>query len=528
MKNSPTFGFFRRNFFPIHNHELKKFLYLSGIFFFISFNYAVLRALKDTLVLSGSGGSEAINACKLFGVLPVFLFFNVIYNNVSQSFGRIARFNIIVAYFLLFFAFFGLVLYPNIENFQFSEGFADRMTDYMRNLFPSFMAVYVPLDSLKGFWGIIQFWPVTIYYIHAEAWGTFVLSILFYTFANEIVSTKQSGRFYPFLSIAANIGTIFAGLFTMGVFSIPKPDVSMFFVVINGLVLMVLYTYFSRLVAEHASEYGIGAKKPKKKKIKLSTKEAFKILWNSNYLRLIGFLVVSYSMCIVLYEAVYRDYLRDLTGTWSQDWADAHNIIDAALIKAKKSEYLQYYAGLQLTSIGIMAIVLSLFFATPAMKLGWRFMGSVSPSMFLLFYSFFVSILFFINQLGFVADRLGITLAMLVLCVGLSGVVFIKGSKYTFFDPFKENAYLPLTKEEKMLGKASVETLSRWGKALSSLFITMIIKPYFDGVRNFRMPIGFIILIIVVTWLIAVQDLTSRFNAIVNTIKGRSREASSR
>lgn len=479
-----SFGFLRRNFFPIHNHELKKFLPLSLIFFFISSNYALLRGWKDVFVIA-QGGSEAIAAVKLWGVLPLFVVFNVIYSYISQRTGRVGRFNIIITYFLIYFGVFALFIYPNRDALQ-----LDAFADEAKRL--------IPLSSLDGLWTVIRYWPVTLFYIHSEAWGTFALSILFYTFANEIVSTKQSGRFYPFLSVAANIGTILSGLLLMGYFSPISVKASIIFVIFNGILLIVIYTLFSNVLTKNPEKYEIGDKPRKKKKAKLSALESLKVLLNSRYLLLIGFVVFSYAVCINLFEAIYKDYLKEIANTFSPNDTQA---------------YIKYYAGLQLALVGTAAITFSLFLATPAMKMGWRFMGSVSPGMLLLNCGLFLSLLLFGSYFGFIADWLGIPIALFTLLVGLTNVVFIKGSKYTFFDPFKENAYIPLDPEQKLLGKSSIENLSRWGKAAGSLLITLIIKPL-GGVAKFRLPLGFIILCIVVIWLWVVQDLTSRFYAL--------------
>lgn len=498
MTNEKTFGFFRRNFFPIRNNELKKFLPLSLIFFFISSNYAILRGWKDTFVLD-LGGSEGTAACKLWGVLPIFMAFNIIYGYVSQRTGRVGRFNVVICYFLAFFTLFGFVLYPYKEVF-------------FLNSFAETAAKLIPLRSLDGLWFVIRYWPVTLFYIHAEAWGTFALSILFYTFANEIVSTKQSGRFYPFLSIAANIGTVLSGLLLMGYFTQPSLETSISFVFINGLILIAIYYFFSSAVTRDPQAYEIGEKKAKKKKAKLSAIESLKILLNSRYLLLIGFVVISYAICINLFEAIYKDYLKDMSKLFSPK---------------NTQEYLKYYSGLQLALVGAAAIFFSLFLATPAMKLGWRFIGSISPGMLLINCVLFLTLLFFGSYFGFIANWLGIPIALFTLFVGLTNVVFIKGSKYTFFDPFKENAYLPLSPEEKLLGKSSIETLARWGKAAGSLLITLVVKPL-GGVAKFRLPIGFIILCIVVIWLWVVQDLTSRFHALTkDTAEKKATKASS-
>ena len=74
------FGKLRTFFWPIHNYELKKIIPMLLMFFFISFNYSLLRNLKDALVINaaGSPGAQIIPYLKFWGVIPcaiLFLFF---------------------------------------------------------------------------------------------------------------------------------------------------------------------------------------------------------------------------------------------------------------------------------------------------------------------------------------------------------------------------------------------------------------------------------------------------------------------
>ncbi len=503
MDNQKSFGFLKRNFFPIHNHELRKFLPMSVLFFFISGNYAILRGLKDVFLIS-AGGPEAIAAAKLWGVLPAVVLFKIAFDEISQRTGRTGRFNIIVGYFLVYFSLFIFLFYPN-RGWLELHGLADRM----HQLLPAF-------DNI---WTVIRFWPTTIFYIHAEAWGVFGISVLFFSFANEITNVRQSGRFYPFVSIAANLGTLLAGEFMRGtIISNPSMQTLLLPVLVNFVVLMVVYTLFSRAISENPAKYEIEVK-PKKKKPKLSFLQSIKLLATSRYLLLIAFIVVVYATCINLFEAIYRDFLKDMALKAAPAIKDALAAKGEVItLKDASMVFLRKYGGLQLSLVGIFAIIFSLFFAAPAMRLGWRFMGSVTPSMLLLNTSLFLLLLFFGDHFAFMAGWFGLDVPSFTLMVGLLNVVCIKSSKYTFFDPFKENAYIPLDREQKLLGKSSIENMSRLGKAGGSVLIGMVVAPL-GGIKVWRLPLGFIILVIVAVWLLAVQSLTSRFHKLVKLKK---------
>ena len=51
MSEKPEFGKIRSKIWPIHNFELKKILPMFLMFFFISFNYTILRDTKDTMIV---------------------------------------------------------------------------------------------------------------------------------------------------------------------------------------------------------------------------------------------------------------------------------------------------------------------------------------------------------------------------------------------------------------------------------------------------------------------------------------------
>ncbi len=66
-------------------------------------------------------------------------------------------------------------------------------------------AVATPLIS------IFRNWTYALFYTMAELWGSVVVSVLFWGFANEVTTSKEAKRYYPFFGLGANVALIFSG-----------------------------------------------------------------------------------------------------------------------------------------------------------------------------------------------------------------------------------------------------------------------------------------------------------------------------
>src|SRR5438105_4649244 len=97
------FGKWRSFFWPVHNFELKKLLPMFMLFFFINFNYTILRDTKDTLIVTSSG-AETIPFLKVWGVLPFAIIFMIVYSKLSNVMSKQKLFMSTIAFFGVFFA----------------------------------------------------------------------------------------------------------------------------------------------------------------------------------------------------------------------------------------------------------------------------------------------------------------------------------------------------------------------------------------------------------------------------------------
>ena len=477
MTNNKEFGKIRRVIFPIYAEELRKFIPLTSIFYIISFNYSALRSLKDMFLLNNAG-AEVIYYLKLFAVTPTIVIFTIIYSKISRKVDRDARFNIIIAYFLVFFGICYFFLLPNLESLKL-DGLADRLE--------------VSAPKMLGLWEAIRYWPLSLFYVNAEAWGTFGLGIVFWTFVNEITSAKQAKRFYSFLSLGASVGLITAGTILKAF----RKDFGLIlgFVVVLIAVLLVVYNFFALDIKKNPALYQVEIK-PKKKKAKMSFLESFKFLTQSSYLALIAILVIAYGMVISLFESAWKAQIKELLRITGDKTI-------SAVVYGDQSIY-----G------GIISILLTVFLSAPIMNKGWRFAASVTPVVTLVATILFFSFLYFQESLSGIAEFFGTTPIYMAVMFGLANAVFIKSAKYILFDPTKERAYIPLDDESKIRGKAAVDGVgSRLGKSLGSLILTTILLPFFgDGlIENIQYHIFFIILLLLIAWLVAVKKLSVKF-----------------
>ena len=427
-----------------------------------------------------TGVGETINYIKTVGVLPFTIILTSIYGSLSRLVDRDTRFVIVVGYFLVFFGFFYFFLYPNIDKLVLYQWLGDdTLEKYAR---------------WRGFLASIKYWPFALLYMNAEAWGTFVLGVSFWTFANEITSLEQAKRIYSFISLSSGAALILSGIFLSAL----RPTLRNLNLLVGVtfclmLLLLVIYSALARDIRRKPELYRIEQKTEKKKKAKKSFIQSLKFLAKSNYLALIAILVISYGMVINFFESVWKVHLTELG--------------DSSLSKTIYAQQSIY--------TGILLIFFVAFLASPIIARGWRFAASVTPIVALVATVLFFSTLYFKETLSPIAQSLGVTPALLAAEFGLVNVVFIKSSKYVLFDTTKERAYIPLDEESKTQGKAAVDGVgSRLGKGLSSLILSAYLIPHLGGgsIVNVQYLIFFIIMIALAAWLVAINKLSVKFH----------------
>jgi AAA family ATP:ADP antiporter len=170
---------------------------------------------------------------------------------------------------------------------------------------------------------IISHWTSALFYVVAEVYASVSIGVLFWQFANDVVSVSQAKRFYPLFAQMSGLAPIFAGQYVVRYASRAKDFSSSmhrlnFMIVVSGIAICTLYRVTSNYVAaleKTAEELALNEDptKPipkKKKKHKMSLIESAKFLAGSKYLRLISILVIGYGLSINFTEILWKSLVK--------------------------------------------------------------------------------------------------------------------------------------------------------------------------------------------------------------------------
>lgn len=501
-----AFGKWRSMLWPVHGYELKKLLPMFFMFFFISFNYTILRDTKDTLIVTASGsGAEAIPFLKVWCVVPAAIIFMLIYSKLSNLLSKERLFYVTLTPFLIFFALFATVIYPNRELLH-----PVQSADMLQAALPA---------GFKGLVAIYRNWTYSLFYILAELWGSVALSLLFWGFANEITRVSEAKRFYTLLGIGANVALLFSGPAIVYVSNIRRflpADVDawgvslnylMAMVVTAGFVILGIYWWMHRNVLTDTRFFDPKDVKKKKDKPKMSLGESFRYLAQSKYILCLAFIVMAYGICINLVEVTWKGQLK-LQYPNPNDY----------------STFMGYFS----TITGAVTIFMLLFVGGNLVRRkGWGVAAMVTPIVLAI-----TGGLFFCFVLGKettllagMIATLGATPLMLAVLFGATQNIMTKSSKYSLFDPTKEMAYIPLDQEQKVKGKAAIDVVgARLGKSGGSL-VQQFLLVTLGSIGAMTPYVAVILFAVVAGWIVTVRVLNRQFVALTGDRTGEAKAA---
>lgn len=491
LNKNNNFSQLRALFFPIHNYEIKKVIPMALIFFFILFNYTCLRNIKDALIVT-SAGAEILSFLKLFCVTPSAIIFMILYLKASDIFSNEKLFYITLTPFIVFFGLFGYVLYPlkhilhpSIETIK-----------YLQYTYP----------SLKWFFLIYANWTYAIFYVLAEIWGSAILSLSFWQFANQICKTSEAKRFYSFFSFigqlsmlaAGGLGSYFSNISKYNNSNLDPWAISLYWlmglVVGSGILTMLIYKWIYQHILTDKNFYD----KPylpgvSKKKRKTSLLEGVKTILTSPYLGLIAILVIAYGTSVNFIEALWKSQLKLKFITPNE-----YNLF--------MNKFTFYTGVTTMIMLLVGSNILRLF--------QWITAAIITPLVMLFGGGLFFSFIIFKGKLNNIISIIGTNPIYLSILIGGAVIVIAKATKYALFDLTKEMAYIPLDENLKVKGKAAVDVVGgRLGKSLGAGYQAFLLSIMTGSTySDLSIIIGISFIVICLIWIFAVKLLSKRMN----------------
>ncbi|KAI5179789.1 ATP:ADP antiporter, AAA family [Nematocida sp. AWRm80] len=461
-------------FFRVLPVEYPKFFCLAFLGFSISLIYSTLRDGKDTLIM-GKMLPTSISFLKSSAVLIFTIIFGILFQYLLSR-GVKMRSIMIGAQigFGVYFAIYSLLIFTfstKLEMYKF----------FVLDMFSDGKMKLKGLEFLKGFLYLFNFWTCSLFYVSAEMWGSFVLSLLFSGCVNEVCLLRQVLRFYPLFMIFANVALTASGLMGVGVSYIGRSKggdfvVSFyryFLLIITALCLInaCVYKYLMDKIVPYPI-YITDGPITTKKKVKVGMLAGIKAAFSNPIVLAMSISVMGYGAVTNLTEGSANTTINDV----------------AMLIQQDKAQAVMKTKAIQQVVVGVLTIV---FLLTPMksfiQKHGWHALGMLSP-----LFSLFGSVAFFgciwVNmQMGIPAAKAtGITVTIgkkiggilnlsliprkkLEKYLGMMVVCVIKILKYAAFDICKEAIGVKIPKEHRSKMKGIYDgVFGKLGKSLAS------------------------------------------------------------
>ncbi len=496
QNQTKEFNKFQEIFFPIHKYELKKFLPMSILMFCMLFIYNLVRNLKDWFIQYNSNlwvsarpeeSANLISALKFWYVLPCAFLMVIIFTVLVDKFGHDNSFYIVVSGFMMFYFIYGYFIYPNLDRLLMSP---EQITRLMEMSPPFFRSLIVCVAN----------WPLTLFYIISELWGTMAISSLFWQFANRITMAHEVKRFFALFSLFSNLGTIIAGSTILNYANALDVDHVRILMTVISMVFVTalfLYTYINKSVLKDSRFYDPSKIVKKKKKGKVSPLEGIKILLKNRYLLLIASLVICYGIAINFFEVIMKATMKE---TFS-------------------GEQYARMQGILTVFTGVFSTVITLMSSYILRKFSWKISALVTPFLLLTLGGTFLLLLIYKQFVS--ATIFGYSAVWIATWFGILNNAFVKSVKYSLFDTTKSMAYLPLSEDEKTKGQAAVEIIgARAGKA-GAAFVQQIMLSFprtlvtvtgsVAGILAYTPSIIGIFFSTVVIWIFSVLKLSSRY-----------------
>lgn len=424
----------RSVFWPIYGKEHIKFVPLAMMMFCILFNYSMVRSLKDAFVVTEIG-SEALGFLKTYFVFPSAILLTMIYYKLCNIMDSKKVFYVFAGFFLAYFAFFGYVVYPSLEQYLLSEEWL-----------VSSVAAY---PRAKWFFHIFRKWPYATFYIVAELWGSIMVSLFFWQLANQVTSPGEAKRHYSMFGLLGNLGLVCTSFLLDSALRAGGSNYNMIFnfIIASTALIAALYGFVQFSVENDPTLVEGVVSGKKKSKSKPSIWQSIKVVFSSKYLGLLAVLLIAYGVSNILIESVWKEQVRTLYPA--------------------KDDYARFMGNYQFY-LGTMSMFFMLVGSNILRLFTWTAAALLTPAMFTV-----TATLFFLFILGaqggeaaFLTTWMTVSTALyFAVMIGAAQNVLSKATKYSLFDSTQKMAYMPLDEELKTKGMSAVEVIGgRFGK----------------------------------------------------------------
>lgn len=467
---------------PIEKKEWGLVFKFSGIMSLITANFWLLHNLKDTLILTAPySGAECINYLKVVVFFSTLLFvmgYSKVFSYYTQR--QVLTF-LVCAFATLVLIFSFLLPYASVLQMDYES------VARLQKKFPAFGWVFP----------VLCYWFFSAFYVLAEMWSMTCYSILFWQFANTVLTLEQSKRYYSIFILFNGLSTIFLAML---VDSLPFATAGSFddylIVMRVGCLTVVLLCFFMLLGYRSIYKY-YGEPHAKKEARTVHLKEhapfwkSLHMVIRSWYLGLVFLLGICYNLAHTLVDVTWKQQVK---------------------LQCSTPFAVQEFFWKFTLKMGYGIVLCALVGSSFIHRMGWRFGASITPALLCLSGTlFFASILLRSWELG------TFTTVMFAVHYGQWHELIVRSLKHSIFNVTRELVYIPLDFHSQVRGKAVADVLGgRVGKLVGAFSQGVLLFFVAGGTQADTVPYAIMVFwCTIAVWFIVITMLNKRFLKLV-------------
>lgn len=495
--------------FRVAKAERKMFFYMFFMFLIIAYIYSVLRDMKDAVVIERLEPASIV-FLKSFFVTPCSVLAVV---GLQYWFTKARVTTVLKGMIYIFggyFLFYAAVVLPFQDSIEFNPfGTIDSFGDGK--------FAFRGLQPLYALLLVFNFWTSSLLYISSELWGNLVLSLLFMSYSNDVLTFRQSLRFVPIFYIGSNVGLLLSGLTIMFFcwvqnsfdYTVNRLIINAIFVLCGVLcgVTIILHKILETRVLNKPFFVKDTDVKKKKKKVKIGFSEGIKKMAQSRLLIRICFIVVAYNVCTNLTDTIFKSTMK--VASYKKN-ISAGNFV---MMKQAQNQIM-----IALIVIGVLTTP----FSQCLQKLGWFFVGAITPTLTASVAFFFIGLAIYNTSVAG-KNHLSLLVSLFKGCddhiewesiLGQISISTFKVTKYAFFDIAKEAISMRFDNQNRPGYKAIYDGIcGKMGKSVGGFIIMgLFFVTNSVDIRESSQYIFIMLLVMSALWIYSVKYLSGKYN----------------